>query len=139
MGYLHTPENNDPPLIMRNAMYDLIAWKADNPFNGFGAGTYAAKSVGFLCGHLDVSSTACPGSLMYIPYIGTNVNGGEARISVNARVIGGGPTPTPTTTPTKTPTPTPTATSTSPPTPTPTSTPTRTPTPTLMPTPTPGG
>ena len=96
MGYLHTPENNDPPLIMRNAMYDVIAWKADNPFNGFGAGTYASKSVGFLCGHLDVTSTACPGDLMYIPYIGTNVNGGEARNSVNARITGGEPTPTPT-------------------------------------------
>ena len=96
MGYLHTPENNDPPLVMRNACYDVIAWKADNPFNGYGSGTYGSTTAGFLCGHKDVAATACPGDLMYNPYIGTNVNGGEARNEVNARIGGGEPTPTPT-------------------------------------------
>ena len=95
MGYLHDPYNNDPPDIMRNAAYDVIAWKCDDPFTGLGAGTYNSKQVGFLCGHQDVVATACPGDLMYIPYIGTDVNGGEARLAVYSRVTGAPPTPTP--------------------------------------------
>src|SRR5687767_1456769 len=27
MGYFHTPYNHNPPTAMRNAVYDLIAWK----------------------------------------------------------------------------------------------------------------
>lgn len=95
MGYLHDPYNNDPPSVMRNSVYDMIAWKCDDPFTGMGAGTYNNKQVGYLCGHLDVSATACPGDLMYYPYIGTDVNGGEARVEVYTRVTGSTPTPTP--------------------------------------------
>jgi hypothetical protein len=95
MGYLHDPYNNDPPSIMRNAAYDVIAWKCDDPFTGMGAGTYNSKQVGYLCGHLDVIATACPGDLMYIPYIGADVNAGEARLAVYSRVTGSEPTPTP--------------------------------------------
>lgn len=87
MGYLHAPHNQQPPDVMRQALYDLIAWKIPDPFTGFGSGTYGGKTVGFICGHRDVGQTACPGDLMY-QYIGTNFNGGEARLEVNRRIVG---------------------------------------------------
>ncbi|MCX7719336.1 MAG: N-acetylmuramoyl-L-alanine amidase [Candidatus Sumerlaeaceae bacterium] len=87
MGYMHTPYNQSPTTAQRQALYDLIAWKIPNPFTGYGAGTYNGATVGYLCGHRDVGATACPGDLMY-QYIGTNVNGGEARNEVNRRIVG---------------------------------------------------
>ena len=90
MGYCHTPYNHQPPTAARNAIYDLIAWKMPNPYTGFGGGSYNGNSnVGFLCGHRDVMATACPGDTFY-PYIGTNLNAGEARLAVNSRITGGG-------------------------------------------------
>lgn len=88
MGYFHSPYNQQPTTAQRNALYDLIAWKIPDPFTGFGSGTYNSKTVGFLCGHRDVGSTACPGDLMY-QYIGTNYSGGEARLAVNSRIVNG--------------------------------------------------
>ena len=88
MGYMHAPYNHQPPVVMRQALYDLIAWKIPNPFTGFGSSTYGGKTVGYICGHRDVGQTACPGDLMY-QYIGTNFNGGEARLEVNRRIVGG--------------------------------------------------
>lgn len=140
MGYFHTPQNQQPTTAQRNAAYDLIAWKIPNPFTGFGSGTYAGVTAGYLCGHRNVDATACPGDLMYA-YIGGNYTGGEARLAVNSRIVGTPPTATPTPTatpaPTATPTPTPTATPTPTPMPTATPTPSPTPTPTATPTPSP--
>jgi len=97
MGYFHTPYNDQITSAQRSALYDLIAWRIPNPFTGFGGGSYGSGSnVGYLCGHRDVSATACPGDLFYNPYIGTDLNGGEARTQVNQRITGGQPTPTPT-------------------------------------------
>lgn len=88
MGYLHSPHNQSPPAAMRDAAYDIIAWKVEDPFDGYGSGPYGSySSIGFLAGHRDVSATACPGDLMY-SYIGTNFSAGEARDSVNARITG---------------------------------------------------
>ncbi len=87
MGYFHTPYNQQPPVVMRNALYDLIAWRMPNPFTGFGSGSYNGKTVGYLCGHRNVIATACPGDLMY-QYIGTNYTGGEARLAINSRIVG---------------------------------------------------
>jgi hypothetical protein len=89
MGYMHSPYNQQPTTAQRAMLYDLIAWKVPDPFTGFGSGSYGGKTVGFICGHRDVVSTACPGDLMY-QYIGTDVNSGEARIEVNNRITGGG-------------------------------------------------
>jgi hypothetical protein len=87
MGYYHTPYNHTPTTVSRNALYDVIAWRMPNGFTGYGSGSYNGSTVGFLCGHRDVGATACPGDLMYT-YIGTNVNGGEARNAVNSRIVG---------------------------------------------------
>ena len=87
MGYMHSPYNQQPTTAQRQALYDLIAWKIPDPFTGYGSGTYNGKTVGYICGHRDVGSTACPGDLMY-QYIGTNYSGGEARNEVNRRIVG---------------------------------------------------
>lgn len=90
---------NDPTVEMRQALYDLIAWKIPDPFNGYGGGAYGSQGlVGYLCGHMDAVSTTCPGDLLYA-YIGTDLYGGEARNEVYNRITGGAPTPTPTPTP----------------------------------------
>jgi hypothetical protein len=108
MGYYHDPYNNIPTCEGRHSMYDLIAWRIPDPFTGFGSGKYSSLfDIGFIAGHRDVGSTACPGDLLYIPYIGTDFYGGECRLEVNARITTGdggpdcgAPTPTPTPTPT---------------------------------------
>lgn len=88
MGYFHTPYNQQPTTAQRNSLYDVIAWKMPDPFTGFGSGTYNGKTVGFICGHRNVISTACPGDNMY-QYIGTNYSGGECRLGVNTRITSG--------------------------------------------------
>lgn len=91
---------NDPTVAMRQALYDLIAWKIPDPFNGYGGGSYGSQGmVGYLCAHMDAVSTTCPGDVLYDLYIGTDLNGGEARNEVYSRISGGAPTPTPTPTP----------------------------------------
>jgi hypothetical protein len=90
---------DSPTVEMRQALYDLIAWKIPDPFNGYGGGSYGtAGNAGYICGHWDVVSTTCPGENLYA-YITTDLNGGEARDEVYNRITGGAPTPTPTPTP----------------------------------------
>jgi len=105
MGYYHDPYNNIPTCEGRRSMYDVIAWRIPDPFTGYGSGRYSSlQDIGFICGHRDVGSTACPGDLLYA-YLGTNFSGGEIRDEVNSRITTGsggpdcGPTPTPTPTP----------------------------------------
>ncbi len=94
MGYLHSPHNQVPTQAMRDAAYDLVAWKVEDPFDGYGSGSYGAFSgIGFTAGHRDVSATACPGDQMYDTYIGTDFFAGDARDGINARVTGGGGIP----------------------------------------------
>jgi len=78
---------NTPSVEIRQALYDLIAWKVDDPFNGYGSGTYNAKTCGYLCVHWDVASTTCPGANLY-QYVGADYYGGEARNEVNLRIVG---------------------------------------------------
>lgn len=93
MGYFHSPYNQTPPSAQRNAMYDLIAWRVPNGFNAYGGSTYGGRSnVGYVCGHRDVKSTACPGDKAW-QYIGSNLSGGEARTAIANRIAGGS-TPT---------------------------------------------
>ncbi|MBN1902854.1 N-acetylmuramoyl-L-alanine amidase, partial [Candidatus Sumerlaeota bacterium] len=88
LGYFHTPYNHAATTAMRNACYDVIAWRIPNPFTGYGGGYYGGQSNrGYVCGHRDVGQTACPGDIWY-GYIGTNLSGGEARNSINARIVG---------------------------------------------------
>ena len=91
MGYFHQPYNQVPTQAMRDSAYDLIAWKVEDPFDGYGSGAYGSLSgIGYTAGHRDVSSTSCPGDIMYNSYLGTNFFGGEARDEINNRVTGGG-------------------------------------------------
>ena len=87
MGYMHYPYNQQPTTAMRESLYDVIAWRMPDPFDGYGSGYYNGKTVGYVCGHRDVGATACPGDLMY-QYIGTNYWGGEARNEINDRIQG---------------------------------------------------
>lgn len=87
MGYFHSPYNQQPPQAQRYAMYDVIAWKIPDPFTGYGSGTYNGKTVGYVAGHRNVISTACPGDLLY-QYIGTDYYGGEARNYINSKISG---------------------------------------------------
>lgn len=92
MGSWHSGGDPEPPQVMREAVYDLIAWRVPDPYTALGSSTnYASgKTVGFLDGHRAVISTSCPGDKLYNPYIGTNYSGGEARLAVNQRIGGGG-------------------------------------------------
>jgi len=86
MGYYHTPYNQTPTSVSRNAMYDLIAWRMPNGFSAYGGSAYgASSSAGYICGHRVAKATACPGDLLYA-YVTDNNSGGEARNAVNSRI-----------------------------------------------------
>ncbi|MDX1971600.1 MAG: N-acetylmuramoyl-L-alanine amidase [Candidatus Sumerlaeia bacterium] len=89
MGSYHYANDPEPPSVMREALYDLIAWRMPDPYTALGSGTYGGNTVGFLAGHRDVIATACPGDKLYT-YIGTNYSGGEARLAINSRITGNG-------------------------------------------------
>ena len=95
MGYYHDPYNQEPTYEGRHAMYDVIAWRMPDGYSAYGGGPYGpASNAGYLCGHRDVGSTACPGDLLYA-YIGTDLFAGEARDEVELRITGGDPDPRP--------------------------------------------
>lgn len=88
LGDFGTKRNNQPNVILRETIYDLIAWKMPDPFTALGSGNYEAKpDVGWLCSHRDIVSTTCPGDLLYT-YIGTDFYNAEARHEVNDRING---------------------------------------------------
>ena len=92
MGYYHTPNNNTPTGPLRDSLYDVIAWRMPSAWSPYGSSTYGGVAgVPVLAGHRNVKSTACPGDLMYNPYITGNVNGGDARDGVNYRKNNGAP------------------------------------------------
>ena len=85
MGYYHSPYNNDPTGVSRDALYKTIAWRMPSAWSPYGGSTYGGvANVGKLCGHRNATSTACPGDTFYNPYITGNLNGGEARDRVNS-------------------------------------------------------
>ncbi|MCC5876214.1 MAG: N-acetylmuramoyl-L-alanine amidase [Candidatus Sumerlaeia bacterium] len=89
MGYFHSPVNQSPPAVMRNAIYDLIAWKMPDGWSPYGGAFYNGKSnVGWLCGHRNIDATACPGDLYHNVYLTNNLWGGEARNAVWDRIQG---------------------------------------------------
>lgn len=88
LGWFDSGYNGTPPVAMRYAVYDVIAWRLPNPFTGFGSSAYGGYSnVGYVCGHYNVSTKTCPGTQMQ-GYIGTNFSGGEARLEINKRITG---------------------------------------------------
>jgi hypothetical protein len=88
LGDFGTKKNNQPTVIMRERMYDLIAWKIPDPFTALGSGNYeTTPDVGWLCSHRDIVSTTCPGDLLYT-YVGTDFYNAESRHEVNDRING---------------------------------------------------
>lgn len=85
MGYYHPPYNNTFTTASRDAMWDLIAWRMPNGWSPYGSGTYNSKTVGYVAGHRNVKSTACPGDGVYA-LIGTNYSGGTARNEIDDRI-----------------------------------------------------
>ena len=68
MGYFHSPYNDIPTPSLVDIVEELFAWKADERvIDPYGRGWYSGYS-GFMdniYGHRDVSSTSCPGDLLY--------------------------------------------------------------------------
>ena len=87
LGYFHTPVNHQPPVVMRQAIYDLIAWRMPNGWSPMGGGTYNGRTAGWLAGHRDVDATVCPGDTVY-QFIGSNTSAGEARTEISSRING---------------------------------------------------
>lgn len=85
MGWFHSPYNQTPTSPMLDAIGELGAWKCDQQgidplssawYSGFGG------TMETVFGHRDVSSTACPGDLLYseLPNI---------RADIASRIAGG--------------------------------------------------
>lgn len=93
MGYFHPPYNHVAPSAMLTAYYNLIAWRMPSGWSPYGAGAYGAYTagVGWLAGHKNVFSTACPGDNIYPNLITDNVNSGSMRSDIAARRGGGTP------------------------------------------------
>lgn len=82
------PGHNSPTSSQLSRLYDVVAWRMPGGFTGFGGGTYNGNpGVGYICGHRNVVSTACPGDNLYAK-IGPNLSGGEMRTDVNKRIVG---------------------------------------------------
>ncbi len=98
LGWFHPDRPggaNQPTTPLMNALYDVIAWRMPSAWSPYGAGTYNGNSVGYLDGHRKVKATACPGDLIYGPYITDNRAGGPARDAINQRKNGIVPPPPP--------------------------------------------
>jgi hypothetical protein len=96
MGFYHTPANNVPTAAMLDALYDVIAWRMPNGWQPYGSpGGYGnlGNSVGYVDGHRRVKATACPGDLLFNPYMGTNMNSGAIRAEIQKRMNGAPPPP----------------------------------------------
>lgn len=85
MGYFHSPYYHEAPAVMMNAVADVIAWYMPNGWDPHGnPGTTTGEfgtSPGSLCGHNEVSSTACPGENLVDRL-------GELRNMVQQRIAG---------------------------------------------------
>jgi hypothetical protein len=97
LGYFHPPYNQVPPVAMRNAMYDVIAWRMPSGWTPYGGRTtysgslhgtaapvdthqWVGASTGTGCG-----STACPGDIIINNYLTSNFTGGEMRTGIANR------------------------------------------------------
>jgi hypothetical protein len=88
LGYYHSPYNNTLTNAQKQMLYDVIAWRMPNGWSPYGSGSYGGNTVGYLDGHRKVTSTACPGDLIYNTIIGSNYSSGEARAQIWARIQG---------------------------------------------------
>lgn len=84
------PGHQTPTAPQLSSLYSVVAWRMPNPFTGFGSGSYAGRTCGYICSHRDCYATVCPGDNMYAK-IGTNYTGGEMRTAVKARIDGAQP------------------------------------------------
>ncbi len=101
LGYFHPPYNQDPPVVMRNAMYSVIAWRMPSGWTPYGARTSYAGSLNGTGAPLDThqwvgaatstgcGSTACPGDVIISKYITSNFSGGEMRTGIATRRTNG--------------------------------------------------
>ncbi len=91
LGYFHPTYDQFPTPELRNALYDVIAWRMRSGWSPYGSGSYNGATVGFLDGHRVVKATACPGDRWYFPYITSNVSAGESRNDISVRRGGSAP------------------------------------------------
>ncbi len=66
-------------------MHAVMSWRMPSGWSPYGGSTYCGKSVGYVDGHLKVTSTTCPGANYYNPYIGSNFSTGTTRNDIAAR------------------------------------------------------
>ncbi len=65
MGYFHSPYNNAVTSAMLTSLRKVIAWRMPTGWDATGAGSaYCNGITDKVCGHRQVSATACPGDLL---------------------------------------------------------------------------
>ncbi len=104
MGYFHSPYYQDPPVAMRSAMYDVIAWRMPAGWTPYGNRTTYSGSLNGTAAAVDYhkwvgasgtsgcASTSCPGDIIINNYITQNFFGGDMRTGIANRRT---PTPPP--------------------------------------------
>lgn len=88
LGYYHSPYNQSLTEAQKSIMYDTIAWRMPDGWSPYGGSTYNGRTVGYVDGHRDVNSTACPGDKIYNTIIGTDHNSGTIRHEIYDRIKG---------------------------------------------------
>lgn len=78
-------DTQTPTTAGLNGMYAVIAWRMPTGWTPYGSSTYCGSNVGYVDGHLKVTSTTCPGANFMGPIIGSNFSGGTMRNAIAAR------------------------------------------------------
>jgi hypothetical protein len=90
LGYFHAPYNHAFTSTIQNALYNVIAWRMPTGWSSTSTGTYCGVTAYGLDGHRKVSSTACPGDIIW-GQMGTARSGVSSRrscgTSKTARVV----------------------------------------------------
>jgi hypothetical protein len=96
LGYCHSPYNHNPPVVMRSAIYDVIAWRMPSGWTPYGGRTSYSGSLNGTAAKIDThrwvgansgsgcTYTSCPGDYV-VQYITDNFSGGEMRTGVANR------------------------------------------------------
>jgi hypothetical protein len=78
LGYFHSPYNQAFTSTIQNALYNVIAWRMPNGWSSTSTGTYCGVTAYGLDGHRRVSTSACPGDIIWAEM-------GNARSGVSSR------------------------------------------------------